>query len=107
MSHDATTCWCSPKGLCGSSILGSPLLQASSKVITSFALALNCSRAHRPALELLHISKSGGTSMCQLAKAAGLFNPNANVDANCMVRCRHDELLALSDLLTNICQTDW
>ena len=36
-------------------------------------------------MELLHISKSGGTSMCQLSKDAGLRNPAANINGNCLV----------------------
>ena len=51
----------------------------------SFAGALNCSRGARPALELLHLSKAGGTSMCQLAAASGLKNPAATINANCLV----------------------
>ena len=39
-------------------------------------------------MELLHISKAGGTSMCQLAHDAGLQNPYANMDANCLVSDR-------------------
>ena len=33
-------------------------------LLEPFSKALNCSRSSRVALELLHISKSGGTSMC-------------------------------------------
>ncbi len=56
------------------------------KILRSFAGALDCSRASRPAFELLHISKSGGTSMCALAGLARLHNYGVNVDANCLVR---------------------
>ena len=57
-------------------------------IVKSFAGALNCSRAARPAMELLHISKCGGTSLCQLAAAAGLHPPGANINQNCLVSKR-------------------
>ncbi|GAX73272.1 hypothetical protein CEUSTIGMA_g726.t1 [Chlamydomonas eustigma] len=60
-------------------------------IIRAFAGALNCSRAARPAIELLHISKAGGTSMCQLAKDSGLVNPYADMDLNCLVQRFKDD----------------
>ena len=62
-----------------------PSPQAAPGILQSFAGAANCSRTQRAAVELLHISKSGGTSMCQLAKEAGLRNPAADMDGNCLV----------------------
>lgn len=54
--------------------------------MTAFARAMNCSRTARHGVELVHISKSGGTSMCQLAAKSGLYNPGTNMNANCLVR---------------------
>ena len=54
-------------------------------ILLAFAGSMNCSRTVRPAVELLHISKSGGTSMCQLAVQAGLRNPSTSLDGNCLV----------------------
>ena len=51
----------------------------------SFAAAFNCSRSSRTSLELLHISKAGGTSVCQLAVDAGLRIQAPDMDRNCMV----------------------
>ena len=59
--------------------------QVAPPVLLSFGASMNCSRAARPAVELLHISKSGGTSMCQLAAKSGLANPGANMHRNCLV----------------------
>ncbi|GAX72842.1 hypothetical protein CEUSTIGMA_g297.t1 [Chlamydomonas eustigma] len=60
-------------------------------ILKSFAGAQNCSRSARKAFELVHISKSGGTSMCQLASDSKLYNPGTNVDANCLVPHLYDE----------------
>ena len=51
----------------------------------TFSATLNCSRHSRGILELLHVSKSGGTSVCQLAKEEGLYNPYSTLDHNCIV----------------------
>ena len=61
------------------------LSQVTPLIIHAFAGSVNCSRAFRPAVELIHISKSGGTSMCQLAAKSGLWNPGADMNANCLV----------------------
>ena len=42
-------------------------------------------------MELLHTSKAGGTSMCQLAASGGLRNPGRSVNANCLVPHLADE----------------
>ncbi len=34
---------------------------------------------------MMHISKTGGSSMCELAFLAGKLNQNFNVDGNCLV----------------------
>ena len=69
------------------SILFDPAgLQVSPSILNLFAHAMNCSRASRHGVELIHISKSGGTSMCQLADKSGLYNPGTSIDANCLVR---------------------
>jgi hypothetical protein len=46
---------------------------------------VNCSRDVRRGVELIHVSKSGGTSMCQLAAKSKLYNPGTNINANCLV----------------------
>ena len=73
-------------GLADPSSMPSHPSQVTPSIIFSFAGAMNCSRAVRSAVELIHISKSGGTSMCQLAANAGLRNPGADINANCLVR---------------------
>ena len=72
-------------GLADPSSMPSHPSQVTPSIIFSFAGAMNCSRAVRSAVELIHISKSGGTSMCQLAANAGLWNPGTNINANCLV----------------------
>ncbi|GAX82425.1 hypothetical protein CEUSTIGMA_g9853.t1 [Chlamydomonas eustigma] len=67
------------------------VLQIMPSVLTSYAECLNCSRPARVAFELIHISKSGGTSMCQLAASSKLYNPGTTVDANCLVPRMYDE----------------
>ena len=55
-------------------------------LLAPFSAALNCSRVTRTAMELQHISKSGGTSMCRLAmEAGGLRTQNAGMLHNCLV----------------------
>ena len=55
-------------------------------LLAPFSAALNCSRTTRTAMELQHISKSGGTSMCRLAmEAGGLRTQNAGMLHNCLV----------------------
>lgn len=67
-------------------------------LLDPFSKALNCSRASRVAVELLHISKSGGTSMCRLAvETGGLRNSHAEMLDNCLVSALpHDLLLGQS-----------
>lgn len=64
-----------------------PALQVAPKLLLApFSAALNCSRTTRTAMELQHISKSGGTSMCRLAvEAGGLRTHNAEMLHNCLV----------------------
>eukprot|EP00798_Chlamydomonas_sp_ICE-L_P003856 gene3856-13918_t len=45
----------------------------------------------RPFQQLLHVSKSGGTSVCQLARVAGRSNPHFNLDGNCLVEGMQSE----------------
>jgi hypothetical protein len=40
----------------------------------------------RGAVELQHISKAGGTSMCGLAEANGCSNPHFDEDGNCLIQ---------------------
>lgn len=58
--------------------------KATNIVLTSFARALSCSRASRTAFEFLHVSKSGGTSMCRLARITGHLTPAIDSGTNCM-----------------------
>ncbi|GAX77025.1 hypothetical protein CEUSTIGMA_g4472.t1 [Chlamydomonas eustigma] len=61
---------------------------AAAPIILSFAKALNCSRSSRIATELLHVSKTGGTSLCQLATGyltKTHFNPYNGISQNCLV----------------------
>ncbi|GAX77026.1 hypothetical protein CEUSTIGMA_g4473.t1 [Chlamydomonas eustigma] len=64
------------------------LNKTSHPIILAFSRALNCSRYSRSAMELLHISKSGGTSLCQLAtgrNAGKLWNPYNSMSDNCLI----------------------
>ncbi|GAX73271.1 hypothetical protein CEUSTIGMA_g725.t1 [Chlamydomonas eustigma] len=65
--------------------------EVSGSIVQAFASAINCSRPSRLAMELLHISKSGGTSMCQLAKDSGFLNPTEDIDGNCLLPFFYDE----------------
>lgn len=66
-------------------------------LIKPFSEALNCSRSSRQAYELLHISKSGGTSMCRLAVEAGrLQNPASEMLDNCLVSQNNPNMLCFS-----------
>ena len=42
-------------------------------------------------VELTHISKSGGTSMCRAAQYNGCSNPAFDVEANCMIKAFQDD----------------
>jgi hypothetical protein len=53
--------------------------------VLSFRRTEQCSRRLRPVMEGLHVSKSGGTSMCELARLAGRSNPGFNPYSNCKV----------------------
>ncbi len=54
-------------------------------VLLSLRRTEQCSRRLRPVMEGLHVSKSGGTSMCELARLAGRKNPGFDPAANCKV----------------------
>lgn len=45
-----------------------------------------CSEALRPVLELLHVSKSGGSSMCELARLSNQHNPHFTPGGNCLMK---------------------
>jgi hypothetical protein len=36
-------------------------------------------------VEFLHVSKSGGTSMCAVAQQNGCSNPRFDLDGNCLI----------------------
>ncbi|GAX77024.1 hypothetical protein CEUSTIGMA_g4471.t1 [Chlamydomonas eustigma] len=64
------------------------IVEAAKLVVLSFANALDCSRASRVAVELLHISKAGGTSMCQIATGPltqTYWNPHNGMAENCLI----------------------
>ncbi|GFH08752.1 uncharacterized protein HaLaN_03770 [Haematococcus lacustris] len=44
-----------------------------------------CSQAQRPVMELLHVSKSGGTTMCQLARLSGMSSRTFNLALHSLV----------------------
>ena len=46
-------------------------------------------------MELLHISKAGGTSMCQLAQDSGLRSETTSMQGNCMVRTNKRQACAV------------
>jgi len=60
-------------------------------VLHSLAAARRCSLRSRPVMELLHVSKSGGTSMCDLASHANRSNPGFDVNSNCLIPDFHDD----------------
>jgi hypothetical protein len=84
--------------LCTAALLHMRAAQASSPAphwggshasLLSEALLLWLSLHQRQALhkrvELTHISKTGGTSICKLARASGCRNPHASAEGNCML----------------------
>ncbi|GAX75455.1 hypothetical protein CEUSTIGMA_g2898.t1 [Chlamydomonas eustigma] len=56
-----------------------------SDILTAFSKASQCSKSARKVMEFYHISKAGGTSMCQLAADSNLKNPGFDTDTNCIV----------------------
>jgi hypothetical protein len=52
--------------------------------VLTFAHTELCSHALRPIMEGLHVSKSGGTSMCELARLAGKSSPGFNPVSGCV-----------------------
>ncbi|GAX75454.1 hypothetical protein CEUSTIGMA_g2897.t1 [Chlamydomonas eustigma] len=56
-----------------------------SDILTAFSEASKCTKSARKVMEFYHISKAGGTSMCQLAADSNLKNPGFDTDTNCIV----------------------
>jgi hypothetical protein len=56
-----------------------------SGILVAFFEASKCSNGIRKVMEFYHISKAGGTTMCQLASDSNLKNPGFDTDTNCIV----------------------
>eukprot|EP00878_Enallax_costatus_P034486 GHUV01038242.1.p1 GENE.GHUV01038242.1~~GHUV01038242.1.p1 ORF type:complete len:424 (+),score=115.05 GHUV01038242.1:165-1436(+) len=67
---------------------------SSSTASTMYRLYLNhARRAHGRTISFHHISKCGGTTMCQLAAANRCSNPHLTVEKNCVMDDRFDSPL--------------
>jgi hypothetical protein len=62
--------------------------QANSRSLAARRVQVSSSKG---LVELTHVSKSGGTSMCRAAEYNGCSNPSFNVEANCMLKPFHDD----------------
>jgi len=60
-------------------------------LLARLARTTSCALSVRPVLEMMHISKSGGTTVCSLAHMNGAKNPSSSISSNCMVAGFKDE----------------
>lgn len=69
-----------------------------------------CARALKPVTDVLHISKAGGTSMCELGRLAGKKNRHYNS----LMNCKQQEFgfqprwcSAVPDFVPDVCVKGW